>query len=95
MADRATKIVDTTATGTTSWVHMPRRDARDEVLVQFEFTSTGSVTLEGTFDETILSACTVISAQTVNVIIPIANIPRLRANISANGSGIKIYVNTA
>lgn len=64
---------------------------RDQALLQIEFTSTGSVTIEGRVDPD-MSWLTIGGPYTVDMIDTIQFVPQMRLNIASNAGAITAKV---
>ena len=84
---RVIDLANTTETGNQAAKSLSSQTGRDEALLQIEFATTGSATVEGRIDSS-LSFITIAGPYTSDTIVPIAFVPEMRLAISANGSGI-------
>jgi hypothetical protein len=84
---RVYRLANTTGTGAQEPVYFADQRNRDEALLQIEFASTGSVTIEGRINPE-MSWITIAGPYTQDTIVPIAWVPTMRVNIASNGSGI-------
>jgi hypothetical protein len=91
---RVYDLANTTGTGNQTAADLSTQADRDEALLQIEFATTGSVTVEGRIDSS-MSWITIAGPYTADTIVPVAFVPSMRLAISANGSGIVAKVAVA
>lgn len=84
---RVYQLCKTTGTGNQTAVDFTSQVERDEALLQIEFSSTGSVTIEGRIDSD-MSWITIAGPYTANTIVPIAWVPTMRVAVASNAGTI-------
>lgn len=84
---RVYDLARTTGTGNQPAVDFAQQVDRDEALLQINFSSTGSVTIEGRIDSD-MSWITIAGPYTTNTIAPIAWVPTMRVAVASNAGTI-------